>query len=137
MFLLDVNILIAVADADHEHHARATTFFEENREAGWATCPISENGFLRIIGNPNYPGEPGSTNLAKGLLADLCKHPDHQFWPDEVSLQEFDDLPGSKKLTDHYLLALAIRKNGKLATMDARINPLPSGSGQGSYFVIP
>lgn len=137
MFLLDVNVLIALADADHEHHRRASEFFTRHRGEGWATCPITENGFLRIVGSPNYPRGPGSPQLARELLASLCAHPDHHFWPDDLSLRNYSDLPGSKKLTDHYLLAMAIHRKGRLATFDRRIDASRFVGGAEAYLVIP
>jgi len=136
MLLLDVNILIALADADHVHHSRATDFFLEHHSSGWATCPITENGFVRILGNPNYPKGPGSPSDAKPLLVDLCQKEGHVFLPDDISLRDSIRLPGSKHLTDHYLLALAIKHDGRLATIDGRMNPSLVAGGASAYFVI-
>ncbi|MEM1156790.1 MAG: TA system VapC family ribonuclease toxin [Verrucomicrobiota bacterium] len=136
MMLLDVNVLIALADADHTHHQRAQRFFETHRETGWATCPITENGFLRILGGHNYPKGPGSPALAQELLNGLCSIPRHEFWPDMISLRSYSNLPSSKKLTDHYLLALTIHKSARLATLDTRIDPTPFAGGREAYLVI-
>ena len=140
MHLLDVNVLIALGDADHPHHQRAAKFFLGSRDEGWATCPLTENGFLRIIGNPNYPKGPGSPEQARTLLNHLCSHPGHQFWPDALSLidsKAFPKLPASAHLSDFYLLALAIHHKGKLATLDRRIDPTLLPGGKVAYFVIP
>ena len=136
MFLLDVNILIAVADADHIHHQRAQEFFQANHAAGWATCPLTENAFVRILGHHAYPKGPGSSHLARCLLDMLCGRPGHAFWPDGISLRTLGTLPVSKHLTDHYLLGLAIHHNAKLATMDQRIDATALAGGQNAYVVI-
>src|SRR6478752_3380170 len=99
MFLLDANILIALGDAGHAHHGIAMRFFEERAiKDGWATCSLTENAFLRIIGHPQYVGGPGSPNVARRSLLSIIQAPGHQFWPDELSLADvaaFPILPGS------------------------------------------
>jgi toxin-antitoxin system PIN domain toxin len=136
MLLLDINILIAVADADHVHHDRAKAFFLAHHAAGWATCPLTENGFVRILGNNSYPKGPGSSHLARCLLDMMCSQPGHEFWPDEISLRVLGSLPVSRHLTDHYLLGLAIHRKGKLATMDKRIDATLLPGGKDAYLVI-
>jgi len=140
MVLFDANLLIALADHDHEHHDPATKFHLQIRAAGWATCPLTENAFLRIVGHPNYPKGPGSPEAARVLLNDFVAQPGHQFWPDSLSLCEtssFPSLPSSKNLTDYYLLALAIRHSASLATFDNRISPELLSGGPRAYQVIP
>jgi len=132
MVLLDVNVLIALLDPAHPHHAPALSFFKEIALSGWATCPLTENGLLRILGNPLYPGGPGTPEDARVLLRSLTAMPGHQFWPDEPSLTDlknFPRLPSSKGLTDLYLLALAVSRQARFATFDRRIDPslLPEG----------
>ena len=136
MILLDINILIALADADHEHHSRAASFFATCGATGWATCPLTENGFIRILGRPEYPKGPGSSAKARDLLNQLCAVHGHHFWPDEITLREFTTLPLSKHLTDHYLLGLAIHRKGKLATMDQRIDASALVGGKDAYLII-
>jgi len=132
--LLDVNVLIAVGDAGHSHAGVALRYFEEIAvRDGWATCPLTENAFVRILGSPNYPNGPGATNEARRILESLKAAPGHQFWPDDLSLCEtsrFRDLPASSRLTDCYLLALAVAHGGRLATLDRRIDPtwVPGGT---------
>src|SRR5262245_23305068 len=110
MFLFDVNLLIALADAGHVHHVVAMRFHSERAVVdGWATCPLTENAFLRIFGHPNYAGGLGSTIEARRVLVSIVSTPGHQFWPDDFSLTDsrvFPALPGSKSVTDFYLLAL-------------------------------
>lgn len=137
MFLLDINVLIAVADPDHEHHQRAETFFLANHRQGWATCPLTENGFIRIVGSArSYPKGPGSTDGARDILMQLCAHAGHHFWPDDLSLRGPIALPTSAHLTDHYLLSLAVHRRGQLVTMDRRIQADRVPGGSAAYLVI-
>lgn len=136
MFLLDINILIALADPDHEHHGKAESFFVANHDRGWATCPITENGFVRIIGNASYPKGPGTTQAACAILKQLCAYAGHRFWPDDLSLRSAMNLPVSKHLTDHYLLSLAMHRQGKLVTLDQHINASLIPGGVDAYVVI-
>jgi toxin-antitoxin system PIN domain toxin len=123
--LLDVNLLIALFDPDHVHHDLAHDWFDANRRDGWATSPLTENAFLRILSNPAY-GLPLTrvASLARSL-ATFCKSGHHHFWPDEVSLRDaklFDlALTGHRYLTDVYLLGLAKKMGGRLATFDRTI----------------
>lgn len=132
MVLLDVNVLIALLDPAHPHHTPALTFFKREALSGWATCPLTENGLLRNLGNPRYPDGPGSPQEARILLRSLTSMPGHQFWPDEPTLTDpriFPRLPTSQGLTDLYLLALAASRQARFATFDRRIDPslLPNG----------
>ena len=136
MYLLDINVLIALADPDHVHHEKAETFFLQHHEAGWATCPITENGFVRIISHPKYPKGAGSPELARDILRQLCAHEGHRFWPDDVSLRSFSNLPASKHLTDHYLLCLALHRQGRLVTLDQHINASLVAGGDTAYLVL-
>lgn len=135
MFLLDINILIALADPDHEHHGKAESFFLVNHNRGWATCPITENGLIRIISHPKYP-KPVSADDACTILKQLCAYSGHRFWPDDLSLRSAHKLPGSKHITDHYLLSLAIQRLGKLVTLDRHINASLIPGGVAAYVVI-
>ena len=139
MFLFDANFLIALGDADHVHHDEAQTFFTLKKQDGWATCPLTENAFLRILGHPNYPKGPSSPCAARTLLQEFICQSGHQFWDDTISLvdsRKFPTLPGSKNLTDYNLLALAIKNRGKLITFDQRIDPGLLEGGISSYHVI-
>lgn len=122
--LLDVNFLIALFDPDHIHHEAAHTWFSPNRASGWATCPLTENGVVRILSNPAYsPTAARPAEIARRLAA-FRDSGDHSFWPDDVSLCDprvFDLTVGHRQLTDVYLLALAVRRAGRLATFDRSI----------------
>jgi toxin-antitoxin system PIN domain toxin len=124
--LLDVNVLIALADADHPHASAALEFFKDHAvRDGWATCPLTENAFLRIFGNPKYPNGPGSPQEARRFLKSLLAAPGHQFWEDNISFNQdhlVRILPDAPHLTDCYLLALATSKGGRLATFDQGID---------------
>jgi hypothetical protein len=123
--LLDVNVLIALIDPAHQFHEAAHTWFEQNHQDGWATCPITENGCLRILGKPAYPYLGLSVAEIRNILTEFCANENHFFWPDSVSV--LDDTrfqfagAGSKNLTDIYLLAMAMAHGGQLVTFDQSI----------------
>ncbi len=125
--LLDVNVLIALLDRRHIHHEQAHGWFASAQAEGWATCPLSQNAVLRILGQPRYPNSPGPLAVVLPLLAELTRHPQHEFWPDGISLLEQPEIEGSRlleagQLTDTYLLALAVSRNGRLVSFDRRLN---------------
>ena len=129
MNLLDVNLLVALCDEDHLHHLPAAEWFRDRRADGWATCPLTENGFLRVMGHREYPGGPGSPEGVRPLLQRLRSMPGNLFWEDSISPVDSCALPSlqgvtSKQLTDIYLLALAVHRGGSLATLDTRIDPI-------------
>lgn len=140
MYLLDANILIAMADPAHGHHRQVQQWFHAQPGRGWATCPLTENAFLRILSASSYPGSLGDPMVVRQLLTRMCAFPGHQFWPDRLTLSDaacFPALPASKHLTDLYLLALAASHHGKLATLDQRIDPKLLPDGGKAYFLIP
>ena len=123
--LLDVNMLIALLDAAHVHHARAKAWLISQPDPVWASCPITQNGFIRIISQSAYPGSI-STSQAFSVLANAASSPRHRFWPDDINL--LDDslidpnfVHGPKQVTDIYLLALAVKNNGRLVALDRAI----------------
>lgn len=125
-FLLDVNILVARSDPRHLHYDVVCRWFTDNREALQMTCPIVENGFVRIFGHTNYHGGPGTVAKAKAYLDAIHHLPQHRFVPDDISLTSeklFGSLEtvGSKDLTDVYLLALAAKLGVKFVTLDGGI----------------
>ncbi|MGA8153057.1 MAG: TA system VapC family ribonuclease toxin [Terriglobales bacterium] len=133
-FLLDVNVLIALGWGGHPDHDRVSQWFTGYGARGWATCPITQAAFVRIVSNPAFSAHAASPREALRLLTTNLRHPKHQFWPDDVSLGEsvsrFEDrLVGHQQITDAYLLGLSVHKNGKLATLDRGImDLLPAGS---------
>ena len=140
MTLLDVNVLLALVDPLHAHHERAKHFFVNRHPAAWATCPMVENGFLRVLSGTAYANRVDSPKTARILLDQMiASSSGHQFWPDDLSLRDpslFPDLPHSKHLTDCYLLALAVKRGGKLATFDHRINPASVPGGAHALMVL-
>ncbi len=125
-YLLDVNVLIALIDPTHVQHDPAHEWFSRQGQEAWATCPLTENGVLRIVGNPRYPNSPGPPATVAPLMAGLCALSGHVFWPDDISLlddETFDlaRLLSSGQVTDSYLLAFAHMHKGQLATFDRRL----------------
>jgi hypothetical protein len=125
-FLLDVNVLIALIDPAHVQHDNAHEWFAISGSKAWATCPLTENGILRIVGHVRYPNSPGTPAAVAELLTELLTHPGHEFWPDEVTLLDRQRIDATRMLdsaqvTDTYLLVLAARHDGKLATFDRQL----------------
>jgi toxin-antitoxin system PIN domain toxin len=125
--LLDVNVVIALLDPDHAFHERAHDWWAAEAESGWASCPIVENGVVRIMSNPGYSQQ---TRFTPGdlisRLRTFATQTNHQFWPDDVSLRDgklfmAERIHSSRQLTDIYLLALATQHAGRLATFDQAI----------------
>ncbi len=138
--LLDVNVLIALHDQQHVHHEAAAQWFVANARAGWASCPLTQNGCVRIMSQPGYPNAV-SVGEAVTLLQHSCGHASHEFWPDDVSLLDarcFDHgrVHGHRQLTDLYLLALAVARGGRLVTFDAQI-PLSAVRGATRRHLLP
>ena len=126
VFLLDVNVLIALIDPAHIQHDAAHEWFGSVGKKAWASCPITENAVLRIVGDPQYPNSPGSPADVAEVLTQLLALRGHVFWADDISL--FDNpnvdtahLLSSRQVTDSYLLALACAHEGQLATFDRRL----------------
>ncbi len=120
--LLDVNVLIALLDSDHIHHARARAWLEKNVKGGWASCPITQNGCVRIMSQPSYPNRLPTAAVVERLAA-AADHPLHAFWADDCSFLDRrhvlpDRVHGPKQVTDIYLLALAVKNQGRFATFD-------------------
>lgn len=125
-FLLDVNVLVALIDPAHVQHDAAHDWFAKHGKKAWATCPLTENGVIRIVGNARYPNSPGTPAAVAQLMTGLCALPGHVFWPDDISLLDTKKLDAmrilnSAQVTDSYLLALACTHGGKLATFDRRL----------------
>ena len=123
--LLDVNVLIALFDASHVHHTTAHDWFADHGRNGWATCPVTENGFLRVLTHPQAAVEDDYQSLRAGLRT-FCAGSGYSFWPDAVSLRDdrlFDQslVLTHRQLTDIYLLGLVVRMGGTLATFDTHI----------------
>ncbi len=124
--LLDVNVLIALLDEDHSLHARATDWFASHAQNGWASCPITQNGCVRIMSHPVYPN-PLPVRAVIERLTEATSSPLHEFWPDSISLLDAKvadaaRIHGPRQLTDIYLLALAVRHDGQFVTFDTSVS---------------
>ena len=124
--LLDVNVLIALLDASHVHHNLASDWLLRHESRGWATCPLTQNGCIRILSLPTYPNSQPAAMVAQRLAA-ACESQSHQFWPDAISamnrkILHWDHILVSRQLTDVYLLALAVFNHGSFVTFDQSIN---------------
>lgn len=130
--LLDVNVLIALLDADHIHHRSALSWMERNASDGWASCPITQNGCIRIMSQLGYPNPVPAASVAE-RLAEAAALPAHVFWSDDVSLLapgliDWTRILSSRQVTDSYLLALAVNHEGRLVTFDKAV-PLAAVTG--------
>jgi len=124
--LLDINVLLALLDSDHVDHRRAHDWLDGAIEHGWASCAITENGFVRIMSQPRYPS-PISPTEAIDLLRRACDSGPHEFWTCEVSLLDArvvdrSRLHGPRQVTDAYLLALAAAHGGRFVTFDRSLS---------------
>jgi uncharacterized protein len=123
--LLDVNVLIALHDPQHVHHHAALQWLEADGGDGWASCPITQNGWLRVMNQPSYSNPVALADLLR-TAGSIFASPTHEFWPDDISVLDGkrlrpDRVLGHRQLTDIYLLALAVRHQGRLVTLDLKI----------------
>jgi uncharacterized protein len=123
--LLDVNVLLALMDRDHIHHQLAMAWWRSDRDYGWASCPLTQNGFVRISCQTDYPGRRTAAHAIAQLRLQLAESA-HEFWPDDISIVDaglFDRsrILGPNRITDAYLLALALKHGGRLVTFDRAI----------------
>lgn len=123
--LLDVNVLVALFDADHVHHEAAHDWFADHREHGWATSVATESGFVRIVSNPVYGLGLRVVDAATHLRR-FCASGHHHFWPDAVAMRDdsafrLELVRGHRQVPDVGLLGLAVRMGGRLATFDRTI----------------
>ena len=123
--LLDVNVLIALLDQAHPHHEAALVWLKANIRHGWASCPITQNGCIRIMSQASYPGARPVGQIIERLSAAL-NHAAHEFWAEDVSIVDSKIIDatrihGARQITDAYLLALAVRHGGRLVSFDAGI----------------
>ena len=131
--LLDVNVLLALLDVDHVDHGTARSWLEEEISAGWASCAITQNGFVRIVSQPRYPS-PVPPAEAIRRLEQATRTAQHEFWPCDLSVLDSRVIDrtrvhGPRQVTDVYLLALAVAKGGRFVTFDRTI---PTGAVPGA-----
>jgi uncharacterized protein len=138
-YLLDVNLLLALSDSMHIHHDAAHRWFAATGSSAWATCALTENGFVRIASHPRYPNRPGDVTTVVALLRRFCALDGHHFWPEDISLRELL-MPGAiithNHITDVYLLGLAVYHDGKLATFDRHIPAVAVDGGETALEII-
>ncbi|MHB8449848.1 MAG: TA system VapC family ribonuclease toxin [Mycobacteriales bacterium] len=123
--LLDVNVLLALLDSDHVDHERSKDWLGAHIRQGWASCAITQNGFVRVISQDRYPS-PVSPTLAIERLCTAAGTKHHEFWSCSISLLDAlaidrARLHGPRQVTDAYLLALAVAKEGRFATFDRSV----------------
>ena len=141
-YLLDVNVLIALIDPHHVAHDDAHAWFDKTGAESWATCPLTENGLIRIVGSPRYPYSPGSPAAIAERLTVLRRLPGHTFWSDDLSIVDTESVDPARilvsaQVTDTYLLALARSKGGFLATFDRKMTTVAVTEGKSALHVIP
>jgi len=140
-YLLDVNLLIAFCDPFHAHHQLAHQWFAAEKRRAWATCPLTENGFVRITSGSAYPGGHGTVIEQLEQLRRSCQQEGHAFWPDDLSLRDKEIWSiqysvNPHHLTDLYLLALAVKHGAKLASFDQRIPVHLLRGGKGALHLV-
>lgn len=138
--LLDVNVLIALLDGAHVGHAVATRWLAAEVGRGWASCPLTQNGCIRVMSQPAYPGTIAAAEVA-GRLGEAARDPSHEFWADDLSLLEeglidWSKVLGHRQVTDSYLLALAVRHRGRFVTFDARIATAAVAAAKARHLVV-
>lgn len=138
--LLDVSVLLALFDPAHIHHRRAMAWWSGNRAEGWASCAMTQNGFLRIASQPSYSNPFPLPKAIATLQAQIARS-DHAFWPDSISLLDrslidHSRVLGHRQLTDIYLLALAVHRGGRLVTIDTSISPSAVKGARREHLVI-
>ena len=140
--LLDVNVMVALAWPNHVHHETARQWFAEHREEGWATCPLTEAGFVRVSCNPSAVQHTVTPSDAIAMLERLRRLESHSFWPLDKSVVDLPmeivtRLQGYRQITDAVLLAVAMRRGGRLATLDSGLSRLVAQSERDRVCVIP
>jgi toxin-antitoxin system PIN domain toxin len=139
--LLDVNVLIALLDQDHSMHAQALRWLSARAAQGWASCPITQNGCVRIMSHPNDPN-PLTVGAIMERLGEAIAAAGHEFWPDDLSLldprvADRSRIHGPRQVTDLYLLALAVRRGGCFASFDASIPRTAIEGAEKKHLVTP
>lgn len=138
--LLDINVLVALFDTRHVHHQAAHAWMDHNRSLGWATCPITQNGCIRVVSQSQYPGRLPVPEIVRRLGAATTAN-EHTFWPDSISLCDAahfkpERILTAKTITDTYLLALARVNDGRLVTFDRAIPLAAVSRAQTRHLVV-
>lgn len=140
--LLDLNILTALLWPAHEHHEAAHRWFRARANARWATCALTQLGFVRIVSNPTFSRDALTPAEAVALLAENLTHAAHEFWTESLQVPTAikgmePGLHGYRQLTDAYLLALADRRKGVLATFDRGLRALAGNTFGSALEIVP
>ena len=116
-----MNALVALAWDSHVHHATVRSWFSAHSAGGWATCPITESGFVRVSSNPKVLPHPIGVEPARAVLSALRAVDGHRFLVDDVSIADTDvpRIYGYRQVTDAHLLALARRRGVRVVTFDS------------------
>jgi toxin-antitoxin system PIN domain toxin len=134
-YLLDVNLLIALAWPSHVHHSTAQKWFSASRKAGFRTCPLTQIGFVRISSHPKFTPDAVSARDALAMLERITALAEHKFWPADLGLRDavakMEPIVGHRQITDAYLLALARSRRGVLATLDRGVLQMAGRTAQG------
>ena len=138
--LLDVNVLIALLDVDHVHHTTASAWLSANIDQGWASCPMTQNGCIRIMAQSGYPHALPPAQVAR-RLSEAASTVHHMFWADDLSLLEtgvlhWESVLGPRQVTDVYLLALAVRNSGRFVTFDQSVPWRAIGSAEPKHLIV-
>lgn len=139
--LLDLNVLIALAWPSHIHHLQAHKWFATAQNSGWATCPITQSGFLRLSSNPKILPEAVPPKEALHLLEQITLLPKHLFWADSIALADAvifknSNIVGYRQITDAYLLSLAIHNKGCLVSFDKGVATLVPASYKANLIIL-
>ena len=140
-YLLDVNVLLSLTWEDLENHSKVERWFLEDGQHSFATCPLTQAGFVRISSSPRVLPKPASMRDSMEILTQLTQAKGHIFWPLDCALQEAtafcaDKLFGPSQLPDAYLLGLAIAKGGILVTLDRGITQLAGTTYAGHILLL-
>ena len=138
-YLLDVNLLLALAWPSHIHHSRAQQWFARKRRAGFRTCPITQIGFVRISSNPKFSPDAVSPRDALAMLERIAALPEHKFWPADLGVYDafakLAPIVGHRQTANAYLMGLARSRTGILATLDRGTLVLTGGKEEGVELV--
>lgn len=138
--LLDVNVLLSLLDRDHVDHLRARQWIEREQQHGWASCAITQNGFVRIVSQPRYP-QPLTPAEAVHRLGLATAHPSHESWPCDLSLLDpahvdRERLLSPRQVTDVYLLALAAHHGGRFVTFDRGVASAAAVGAEAEHLLV-
>ena len=138
--LLDVNVLIALLDADHTLHRRANEWFADDARGGWASCPITENGCIRIMSHRGYPNSVPVVAVTERLLQAAADRL-HEFWPDDLSVLDGGAVDptrihGPRPISDVYLLALSVQHGGRFVTFDSAVSRAAVRRAEGKHLLV-